>query len=197
MSTTSKADRFKSLRRGVDAVQAPTEHKTEAIDQLIGQRRPQGANDGESEGLSSNNDMVHRVGTPQENATDQSPTPTQLPHVADESEAQKPNTNATYHDDNSTSNGNVASGGLSANEEDGGQGSVQDFNIASVMAEYEQSKMERLTYEERFTKRTFLVERDLIDRLDKIADKRPKGFKTRLINELLAAGLRQIEEQSK
>ena len=74
---------------------------------------------------------------------------------------------------------------------------MQDFNIASVMAEYEQSKMERLTYEERFTKRTFLVERDLIDRLDKIADKRPKGFKTRLINELLAAGLRQIEEQSK
>ena len=59
------------------------------------------------------------------------------------------------------------------------------------------SKWERLAYEERFTKRTFLVERELIERLDKIADKRPKVFKARLINELLAAGLRQIEEQSK
>lgn len=48
--------------------------------------------------------------------------------------------------------------------------------------------------EETHRRATFLIERELLDRLDQLASDRPRGFKTALVNEALRRILDEIEK---
>ncbi|SHK66053.1 hypothetical protein [Alicyclobacillus tolerans] len=71
----------------------------------------------------------------------------------------------------------------------------KNFNIASVIKQYEQEKKAKKSYDELYAKHTFVIRKDLISRLEKISKRYSRGFKTKFINELLEAGLNQLEEK--
>ncbi|EJY57311.1 hypothetical protein C7445_1307 [Alicyclobacillus sacchari] len=67
------------------------------------------------------------------------------------------------------------------------------FDIASKMRAYEQEKKAKKSYDELYTKHTFVVRRDLLERLEKLSRKHSRGFKTKFLNEILEAGLNQLD----
>ncbi|SDW94171.1 hypothetical protein SAMN04489725_1234 [Alicyclobacillus hesperidum] len=67
------------------------------------------------------------------------------------------------------------------------------FDIASKIRAYEQEKKAKKSYDELYTKHTFVIRRDLLERLEKLSKKHSRGFKTRFLNEILEAGLNQLD----
>jgi hypothetical protein len=56
-----------------------------------------------------------------------------------------------------------------------------------------QEKVNRPTFEKTHKRATFLVEKELLERLERLVAEQPRGFKTALINEALRRLLDEIE----
>lgn len=67
------------------------------------------------------------------------------------------------------------------------------FDIAARIRAFEEQRRSRPSYDELYTKHTFLIRKDLMERLERASARHSRGFKTRFINELLEAGLTQLE----
>lgn len=169
MSPIDKKKRFDSL---MPSRSETPPHKAEVLDSLMGTSIEE-----------TNTAEVHRVGTPQMNSI-------QVDNI------DKPNTHTEYIDDAETLQTimkNTNDIGISFTDEVEVREPEQSFNIASVIKEYEQKKKAKKSYDELYTKHTFVVRKDLITRLERMANKHSRGFKTKFLNELLEAGLNQLE----
>lgn len=74
---------------------------------------------------------------------------------------------------------------------------LEDFAVGSIARRTQQIYQERLDkkrVEDTHIRRTFLVDKDLDKRLDKLAKKRERGFKTLLINQAIEQAIREYEE---
>lgn len=56
-------------------------------------------------------------------------------------------------------------------------------------------KVNRPTAEEKHKRATFFIDRELLDRLDRLASGRERGFKTAVVNEALRRILDELEQQ--
>lgn len=56
-------------------------------------------------------------------------------------------------------------------------------------------KTKRKTVEETHKRQTFLIDKELIRRLDRLAKRNPRGFKTALVNEGISRMLNEIEKK--
>lgn len=79
-------------------------------------------------------------------------------------------------------------------EKDPNQTNQNDFN---VLNEFKQKVKKRKTVEETHVRETFLIDKELRKRVDRIARKQPRGFKTFFYNKVIEAGLRAIEESKR
>lgn len=68
--------------------------------------------------------------------------------------------------------------------------------LNTFVSEFEE-KQKKKTVEETHTRQTYLIDNDLIKRLNKLATKKGKGFKTALINRALATALDELEQLKK
>lgn len=59
----------------------------------------------------------------------------------------------------------------------------------------QQAKRSSLTVEETHKRQTYLIDKDLIKRFDKLARKEGRGFKTLVINSLLESYLNEAEKK--
>ncbi|OQR53157.1 hypothetical protein [Bacillus sp. CDB3] len=67
----------------------------------------------------------------------------------------------------------------------------EDNSLSSLMEKYDKKK----TVEETHKRRTFLIRRELINRIDEIAKDKPKGFVTDLVNTALDSVITQLENK--
>ena len=67
----------------------------------------------------------------------------------------------------------------------------EDNGLSSLMEKYDKKK----TVEETHKRRTFLIRRELINRIDQIAKDKPKGFVTDLVNTALDSVVKQLENK--
>ncbi|MED1535491.1 hypothetical protein [Bacillus pseudomycoides] len=67
----------------------------------------------------------------------------------------------------------------------------EDNSLTSLMEKYDKKK----TVEETHKRRTFLIRRELINRIDQIAKDKPKGFVTDLVNTALDSVVKQLENK--
>jgi hypothetical protein len=66
-----------------------------------------------------------------------------------------------------------------------------------VLDAFKQKVKKRKTVEETHKRETFLLDKELLKRVDKIARKQPRGFKTFFYNKVIEAGLKAIENEKK
>jgi hypothetical protein len=64
--------------------------------------------------------------------------------------------------------------------------------IGGIMNEYEE-KQKKKTVEETHIRRTYLIDRELDKKLNALAKKRPKGFKTHIVNKAIEIVLKELE----
>lgn len=83
-------------------------------------------------------------------------------------------------------NGNQSENGTTGIEQRSETGFIEQFKERTT----------RKTVEETHRRQTYLIENDLIKRLDKLARRQPKGFKTAVVNEGIRRVLDEVEGKS-
>ncbi|MFD1394400.1 hypothetical protein ACFQ40_01220 [Kroppenstedtia eburnea] len=87
---------------------------------------------------------------------------------------------------NKTKKGNQSENGTTGIEQRSETGFIEQFKERTT----------RKTVEETHRRQTYLIENDLIKRLDKLARRQPKGFKTAVVNEGIRRVLDEVEGKS-
>ncbi|MDP9729369.1 hypothetical protein FY534_13885 (plasmid) [Alicyclobacillus sp. TC] len=171
MSPNDRKKRFESLMPS--RTETPS-HKKEVLNELMG-----------SEITNLQTDLVYSVSTPKNN--------TKIDNKLSTSKTNKENLNALSNEETDTID--VYENTLTKTKDVDVYRDDKNFNIASVIKQYEQEKKAKKSYDELYAKHTFVIRKDLISRLEKISKRYSRGFKTKFINELLEAGLNQLEEK--
>ena len=72
----------------------------------------------------------------------------------------------------------------------------KDLTVNSnTFSEYFDSKVKKQTIEDTHTRRTFLIDNNLLERLDKLSKKQKRGFGTYLVNYAIEKALIEIESK--
>lgn len=81
-------------------------------------------------------------------------------------------------------------------EQGTGEENVNQQPVQGITSGFMQKfSTKRPTVEQTHTRDTFLIENDLLNRLNRIAERMPKGFKKELVNDLLRQAVAEIEGQ--
>lgn len=72
-----------------------------------------------------------------------------------------------------------------------------NLSSAEILKKEVRKAQSRPTMEDTHVRSTFLFRRDLQERLDRIAETQPRGFKTKFLNIAIESLLDQIEERNK
>ena len=110
---------------------------------------------------------------------------THLTHRNDEQSTE------TLTNNSNTEYSNVVIKSTSTNDHENVIGVAKEFD-----ANFVQSKKTRQTVDMTHTRQTYLIRNDLIDRLERLAKKRDRGFKTHLINFALGEVLDELEKKN-
>lgn len=173
--SAGKRDKFKNLKRGVDQTEPPAEYKTEAIGQIIG---------GTSETSSAEINKESTPMTSTEDVNDGGKQDMSNVDVNTTDTSDTSNTDMDNKENQETSDGYIKGGSTDGTE---------TLDIAGFAKAFEQQVKERQKMEDIYSRHTFLIRNDLLKRLEKTVKKKPRGFKTQLINKLLETALDQLE----
>ena len=91
----------------------------------------------------------------------------------------------------STEHSDVTLNSTSTNDPTNVTGTAKTFD-----ADFIQRKKSRQTVDMTHTRQTYLIQNDLIERLERLAKKRDRGFKTQLINYALERVLNELEQKN-
>lgn len=110
---------------------------------------------------------------------------THLTHRNDEQSTE------TLTNNSNTEYSNVVIKSTSTNDPTNVTGTAKTFD-----ADFIQRKKSRQTVDMTHTRQTYLIQNDLIERLERLAKKRDRGFKTQLINYALERVLNELEQKN-